>query len=168
MHDKTRCALEARGFENIGSYDKTTNGWGRASGNTSARGVARRDESRRGASVVEASRQASARAFAASRDRDCRVERRRAGRIPLLDDDALFQLPLHDAHPWEHELAHAAHEQVEHPQEEHFAAHWQLPEAQPQPSEQEQAIVREEEYGEGGPRGKEWGSGTSRSRLSNR
>jgi hypothetical protein len=85
------------------------------------------------------------------------VERRRAGR----NYDALFQLPLHDAHPWEHELAHAAHEQVEHPQEEHFAAHWQLPEAQPQPSEQEQAIVREEEYGEGGPRGKEWGSGTS-------
>ena len=93
------------------------------------------------------------------------MERRRAGRIPLLDDDALFQLPLHDAHPWEHELAHAAHEQVEHPQEEHFAAHWQLPEAQPQPSEQEQAIVREEEYGEGGPRGKEWGNGTSRRRL---
>lgn len=81
------------------------------------------------------------------------MERRRAGRIP--NYDALFQLPLHDAHPWEHELAHAAHEQVEHPQEEHFAAHWQLPEAQPQPSEQEQAIVREEEYGEGGPRGKE-------------
>jgi hypothetical protein len=115
--------------------------------------------------VVEASRQARARAFAGSRARDGRVERRRAGRIPLLDDDALFQLPLHDAHPWEHELAHAAHEQVEHPQEEHFAAHWQLPEAQPQPSEQEQAIVREEEYGEGGPRGKEWGSGTSRSRY---
>ena len=54
---------------------------GRASGNTSARGVARRDESRRGASVVEASRQASARAFAGSRARDGRVERRRAGRI---------------------------------------------------------------------------------------
>ena len=91
------------------------------------------------------------------------MERRRAGRIP--NYDAIFQLPLHDAHPWEHELAHAAHEQVEHPQEEHFAAHWQLPEAQPQPSEQEQAIVREEEYGEGGPRGKEWGNGTSRRRF---
>ena len=52
------------------------------------------------------------------------------------------QFRWQEAHPWEHELAHDAHEQVEHPQDAHFAAHAQVPDAQPQLSEQEQAIVR--------------------------
>ena len=57
---------------------------------------------------------------------------------------AVPQLGLQEAHPWEHELAHAEHEQVEHPQEPHFAEHAQLPDAQPQFAGQEQAIVRKD------------------------
>lgn len=48
---------------------------------------------------------------------------------------------LHESHPWLQTDAHAGQAHVEQPQLSHLAAQSQVPEAQPQVEEQEQAML---------------------------